>query len=237
MAIDLDSLLKEFLGLISSKKQTPTPMAKQEDIYSRLLRQYTGYTKPSDKIHDPLLDKPIPASSGSSIASKAAADLGVKEDLGKNDGRRIREYFKHLNAPSGQEWCAAAVSAWLKEGGFTKIPGSLSARQIGRQFQSINSWVSKENLTDAHLVPGNVPVWARGKNTAFGHVGIIYSYNGSGKFTSIEGNSGPRGDIVAANSHSINDANLLGIGIVNMPIQASAVEELADKFYKLAIKQ
>lgn len=170
--------------------------------------------------------KITPSSPGLAILQRAKKDLieGVSEDIGKNDGKRIREYFKHFGAGSGQEWCAAAVSAWMKEAGVNIIEGSLSAQEIGRQFKAKNKWVEKSELKPKHLQPGNIAVFSRGEpGSGKGHVGVIESSDDSGKFVSIEGNSGKNSSQVVRNTHSINDGNMLGVGIVsNDKMQANA---------------
>jgi len=153
---------------------------------------------------------------GSQVLANAKADLGVREDLGKNDGKRIREYFKYFNMGGGQDWCAAAVSAWMREAGGGPIPGAVGARNIAGQFAQIGKWVSKDKITPQAMTPGNIVVWSRGGPDSWkGHIGVLESFDGRNGFTSIEANSGPRSDAVVSNSHTINDSNFLGVGILS----------------------
>src|SRR5277367_2374771 len=120
---------------------------------------------------------------GQSVLSRAQADLGVHEDLGKNDGKRIREYFKPFGMDAGQDWCAAAVSTWMSGG---PIRGGVGARAIGEQFAQANRWVPRKEITSAAMTPGNIVVWARGGPDSWkGHIGVIASYDGNNAFTSI----------------------------------------------------
>jgi hypothetical protein len=184
------------------------------------------------------------SSFGLSVLSNAQKDLseGVYEDLGRNDGKRIREYFKYFNSPAKQEWCAAAVSAWMIEAGGGPVQGSLGAREIGRQFESAGKWIPKNKIKPEDLALGNIAVWSRGEaGSGKGHIGVISSSDDYGNFSSIEGNSGPQGDRVYENRHSMNDSNLLGIGISsndesfedeNMIISKSKIS--IDLIYKVA---
>jgi hypothetical protein len=179
---------------------------------------------------------------GANVLAKAKADLGVYEDLGKNDGKRIREYFKNFNMGGGQDWCAAAVSTWMKEAGGGPIAGGVGARNVGAQFAQIGKWVPRDKITPEAMTPGNIVVWSRGGPDSWkGHIGVLESFDGRNTFTSVEGNSGPRTDRVVVNTHSINDSNLLGVGILSDHVpqtrnmNVNRVAQLADMYYKLAI--
>jgi hypothetical protein len=162
-------------------------------------------------------DMSAPSSIGQAVLSRAKADLdaGVKE-TSDNRGPRIDQYFKEMGWGVGQEWCAAAVSAWMKEAGVSVVSGSLGARNLGHQFESAKRWVPKNQLKPEHAQPGNIPVWSRGpSNSGQGHVGVIESTDGSGNFKYISGNSGSKSDSVTLGGGSIKDGNLIGIGILS----------------------
>lgn len=223
-SIDFQDKVNQLLdsGLISQE------VANSSDFKSKLINQMVlEKLYPTGIIEDePISYKIDSMSPGLAILQKAREDLnaGVHEDLGKNDGKRIREYFKHFGMNGGQEWCAAAVSAWMRESGINIIEGSVGAQEIGRQFQSKNRWIPKDKIKPEHLQPGNIVVWSRGEPGSWkGHVGVIDSSDDTGKFKSIEGNSGNNSAQVALNSHSMHDANLLGVGIVsNNDLQSNA---------------
>jgi hypothetical protein len=199
-SFDLSSLLSGVLSLLSSKY---SPAEKEE------------------KSAPPKIQSSI----AGSVLSVAQADLGVHEDLGHNDGKRIRQYFKMFGTTAGKEWCAAAVSFWLKEAGFSAVSGSMGARNLGDQFKEAGLWAPKGKVTPDDLVPGNIAVWSRG-GSGKGHVGVISSSSGD-SFSSIEANSGPNSDSVVINKHSIGDGNLLGIGLVSA--YGSAPQSLAAR--------
>lgn len=168
---------------------------------------------------------------GLTALARAQADVGVTEDLGHNDGKRIREYFAPFGMKPPQDWCAAALSSWIKGG---PVQGSVGAKAIMGQFIQANKWVPKANLTSKDLVPGNIVVWHRGPtNSPKGHIGIIESSNG-GNLTTIEANSGPRSDSVARMTRPVNDSNLLGVGILsdNSSEKKSSRKEILEKISK-----
>jgi len=183
------------------------------------------------------------SSFGSKVLSKARSDIGVHEDLGKNDGKRIREYFKYFKMGGGQDWCAAAVSAWLIEAGGGPISGAVGARNVGAQFAQAGRWVARDKISANHMIPGNIVVWSRGGPDSWkGHIGVIESFDGRNSFTSIEGNSGPRSDAVVVNTHSIKDANLLGVGILSDYVPSFSkksfdkIDKMANIYYQKAFK-
>lgn len=229
---DLDNLLNGVLQSLYGDGGN-----KEEDPYKLLEEAPETMPKPT-------------SSFGSQVLANAKADLGVREDLGRNDGKRIREYFKYFNMGAGQEWCAAAVSAWIKEAGGGPIAGGVGARNIAAQFAQIDKWIPKEKITSNAMTPGNIIVWSRGDSGSWkGHIGVLESFNGNDSFTSIEANSGPRSDSVVRNTHSINDSNLLGVGILSdytpnkkhvstsrqsIAKQIHVIEKMANTYYKKA---
>lgn len=213
---DLDQLLE---GVIQNLTGKPAQTENPNDVYKLL--EETPETETS--------------SFGSQVLSNAQADLGVREDLGKNDGRRIREYFKYFNMGGGQDWCAAAVSAWMKEAGGGPVSGSVGARAIAAQFAAAGKWVPKNKITPQVMVPGNIVVWSRGGPESYkGHIGVLESFDGRSNFTSIEANSGPKSDSVVRNSHSINDGNFLGVGILSDNIPNNSKRASVKKVVKLS---
>ena len=222
--------LKDDLSRLNVNLNLPELLNKDpEIIISELKRSLEDSEKESESVKTP---SPL----GLAALQKAKSDLssGVYEDLGRNDGKRIREYFKNFNTSSGQEWCAAAVSTWMKEGGVSFIPGSLGALMVGEQFRQAKRWVNKEKIKPEHLAPGNIAVWRAPKRGAgAGHIGIISSSNGY-DFTSIEGNSGPKGDRVYENSHNAKDSNLVGIGLLSDTLSSEA--STTSRIVKIANK-
>lgn len=95
----------------------------------------------------------------------ARADLGVTEVKGKRHNERILELARLAGVAWVKDdetaWCATSVGGWLVEGGQTSS-GSAAARSYLEWGVGIPS-----------PVPGAVVVFPRGKNPAFGHVGIV----------------------------------------------------------------
>lgn len=219
-------------------------MPEQNNLQS-LLQQTVSLLKSTQKpLANNRINTAIPPTSsgfGLSVLQRALADVGVTEDLGKNDGRRIREYFSTFNTSSGQNWCAAAVSTWMNEAGGGPIPGSLGAKEIARQFENIRKWIPREKLKAYHLSPGNIAVWHRGDSKSWtGHIGVINSSNGE-SFTSVEANSGPQSNAVVINPHNIRDNNLLGVGILSDHIPESTnskinyLDKLSARYHGLCL--
>lgn len=152
----------------------------------------------------------------------ATCDLqaGVREDLGRNDGHRIRQYAEAFALKPPINWCAVSLSAWLRKGALLSdidapIGGSPAARAIEAQFIEAGLWVPKDKLNPDVLVPGNVPVWWRGQSIDDwpGHIGIIDSCVGM-VMDVIEANSGKYGDSVAKMKRPIIAPKLLGVGVL-----------------------
>lgn len=158
---------------------------------------------------------------GQALLEAARADLHVVEER-TNDGKRIREYFAGTGVTPPAYWCAAAMRFWLRAaaksiGVTPPIAGSVGAKVFAAQFERAGRWVHATDLRrEPHrLRPGMIVVWHRGApNAPTGHIGVVATVTGAWKFTTIEGNSGDRGDRVAERSHNLADGNLLGAGFL-----------------------
>jgi hypothetical protein len=171
---------------------------------------------------------------GEELVAAALADLrrGVREDLGPNDGRRIREYFAGSRIQPPANWCAAATSTWIREaaravGVAPPVSGSLQAKELREQIReaarrpgSTARWFEVEELrrSPALLRAGLIVVWDRSDpdrpETAWlGHVGVCVRSAAGRSFEAVEGNSGP-GDRVARMTRSVDDPRLLGAGLL-----------------------
>lgn len=161
------------------------------------------------------------------VIARATADLGVTEDLGHNDGKRIREMARRFGASPGSNWCALAISDWIANGAADAkvdppVPGSAGAQAVMGQFKAAKRWLSaSEARKNPSLVkPGMVAVWDRATpgrpETAWqGHIGLVTAgCDGRDTFTTIEGNSGLDGARVAAMARSLSDGRLFGFGVL-----------------------
>lgn len=149
--------------------------------------------------------------------AKIDLDKGIYEDLGPNDGHRIREYAANYGLKPPINWCAVALCTWLKEACQAlevdmPIVGSAAAQGVMSQFIKIGIWTPKKAIGESDIIAGNVPIWSRPPKAWMGHIGIIELTARNKSFYSIEGNSGPKGDKVACVEHYLDDARLLGIG-------------------------
>ena len=157
---------------------------------------------------------------GEAVLAEALADLdaGIREDLGRNDGHKIREYLAPWGLKPPQNWCSVAVAAWLSRAcclhGLTQpIKGSPGAQATMAQLKRAGLWVPAQRLTSADLTPGAIIVWQRGKPGSWmGHIGVVDQPGEDGHVWTVEGNSGPRGDRVARMDRRLGDARLFGVG-------------------------
>jgi hypothetical protein len=160
------------------------------------------------------------------LVNAVFADLkaGVHEDIAPNDGHRIREYFEGSGLTPPANWCAAAVTTWIREAAEETdepppIQGSMQAKKIRDQIIENGEWFSAEQLrkNPSLVKPGMIVVWDRSKpddpsTSWWGHVGVIVSFADTGAFKTIEGNSGTDGTRVAEVTRKLDDPKLLGAG-------------------------
>ena len=170
--------------------------------------------------------RPAPPTDGlaAAVLARAVADLeaGVRESA-PNDGDRIGQYLRACGAAPPAHWCAAAVTAWLREAAVElraspPIPGSAGAKTIMAQLQQAGRWISAAELLrdPSRLRPGMIAVWHRGDPGAWtGHVGCVLERGEGTTFASVEGNSGPKGDRVARMVRDLRDPRFLGAGWVD----------------------
>lgn len=176
-----------------------------------------------DRAAPKTLPKAPPAGLAAAFLARARADLaaGVRE-IAPNWGDRIKDMLAAVGVTEPANWCAAAVTTWLREaarglGVEPPVRGSAGAKALMAQLQQAGRWVSAEEIRrDPSLIqPGMVAVWHRGAPGAWtGHVAAVASAATGSRFTSIDGNGGPRGDRVDETSRDLNDPLLLGVGRV-----------------------
>lgn len=166
---------------------------------------------------------PFGASLGQALLDEALATLGLKESR-PNAGPEIDTWLRSVGAGSPNNWCAAAVSHWLKRaarelGAEPPIAGSAGAKAIMGQLQKAARWVDAKDLRSGkvEMRPGMIVVWHRGKPGDWtGHIGVLERVPVDGvTFSTIEGNSGPTSTEVARMSRRLDDPNLLGMGWVD----------------------
>ncbi len=163
---------------------------------------------------------------GAAVVLRARMDIGVREDLGRNDGTRIREMMRPWKGVPGQNWCGFAASDWIIRGAADvgvepPIAGSGGAQAIMAQFKAAKRWISASALRkDPSLLrAGMVPVWDRSDGTPahqwWGHIGVTTGPAKGGAFPTIEGNSGVDGARVAEMMRALSDGRLFGVGVLD----------------------
>jgi hypothetical protein len=159
---------------------------------------------------------------------------GIREDLGRNDGYRIRQYAKAFGLKPPINWCAVSFSAWLRNASKlcrieAPVAGSPAARGVEGQFIEAGLFVPKNQLTEDVLVPGNIPIWWRGKSIEDwpGHIGVIESFDGINMYV-VEANSGRTGTEVARMTRSIMAPKFVGVGVLRGQLLRHEFHEPTD---------
>lgn len=165
-----------------------------------------------------------PAGLAAAFLARARADLatGVRESA-PNWGDRISKMLATVGVTEPANWCAAAVTTWLREAarGLVVEPpirGSAGAKALMAQLQQAGRWVSAEELrrNPGLLQPGMIAVWHRGAPGAWtGHTAVVASAAVAVRFASIDGNGGSAGDRVAETPRDLRDPLFLGAGRVD----------------------
>ena len=151
-------------------------------------------------------------------AARRALELGVCE-TGTNTGPVVDEYLRAVGINPPANWCAAAVTAWIREGSKEigadpPVKGGAQAKGFIPQFERIGKWMARDGLKAEAILPGSVVIWSRGDPKSWtGHIGIVEATRGNTLYT-IEGNSGPKGDRVSRMERKLDDPRLLGIGFL-----------------------
>lgn len=164
---------------------------------------------------------------GHATLNVAEEELGITEDLGHNDGERIRDYWEGTGNGPPSNWCAAFTrfciqTAAARLGMLPTIQGSVGAKATKDEFIAVGRWYPADVLR-AHphlLVEGMVPVWDRSDPTRpethwWGHIGVCeLPCRQDGSFGTIEGNSGPLGKSVSQMVRNVHDPRFLGAGVL-----------------------
>lgn len=161
------------------------------------------------------------------VIARARRDIGITEDLGRNDGVRIREMGQRFGISPGSNWCAVAVSDWISNGAADAkvtppISGSPGAQALMGQFKSVGRWLA---ASDARKDPtrvkaGMVAVWDRStpgrpETSWLGHTALVTGGCQSfDAFPTIEGNSGPQANQCIVGLRELSDPRLFGFGVL-----------------------
>ena len=209
------------------------PETAKLDVVTYQTAVAAGYVQPASL--SPVAPVPIPVAAPvegerpslvEAILARAMGDIGVTEDMGHNDGKRIREMNRRWGVTPGSNWCATAWSTWLHEGAALAgvkppIEGSPGAQAVMGQFKAAKRWLSaSEARKSPSLVRrGMVPVWDRSdgrpEHAWWGHIGAVTGPVKNGAFPTVEGNSGEGSAFVAEMVRSLNESRLFGFGWVD----------------------
>jgi len=72
------------------------------------------------------------------VLSIAQHELGVREQTGKNDGKRVEEYLCYVGLPKGNPWCAAFVSWVYGQAGYKQPRTAWSPALFPKEKISLN---------------------------------------------------------------------------------------------------
>lgn len=115
----------------------------------------------------------------------ARAELGTREVRGAADNARVVEYHgtTSLRAQDDETaWCSSFVNWSMEQAGY-RGTDSAAAR-------SWSTWGEAVTRDAASVRPGDVIVFPRGNNPAFGHVAIVSEVHADGRVTVVGGNQG-----------------------------------------------
>jgi uncharacterized protein (TIGR02594 family) len=155
---------------------------------------------------------PVPGGGdvGKKIVELAAAEVGVKEEGGENQGDRIVEYRKSVKGegedPNAAEaWCADFVSYVTEKAGVPINDGK------GEDYvQSMADWAKGNGRfkeAGHQPKPGDIIVFEWGDNNGkLDHTGIVEKVE-NGRVYTIEGNSS---DSVARRDYAVGSAPIAG---------------------------
>lgn len=120
------------------------------------------------------------------VCDGAAADVGVREASGRNDGPEVERYLAHVGLGPGYAWCAAFVSYHLDQCGVNNPRSAWSPA-----FASVADQVWTPRKASRSPRPGDVFSIYFPSLGRVGHVGLVAGLDGN-YINTIEGNtSGP----------------------------------------------
>ena len=158
----------------------------------------------------------LPSKFGLAVLAAAKKQVGLSED---NGDAAVNAMLAAVGAPAESDWCAAAVASWVRQaasalGVAPPIAGSASVMTTVAQLRASPKafWYSADALqaSPGLVSAGMVVAWSRGgASSGLGHMGVVSSTQGGGRFTSVEGNA--QGQAVVQNSHDLSAPSLLGM--------------------------
>lgn len=126
---------------------------------------------------------PVAVDQRTCVTRSAAADVGVREASGRNDGPEVERYLAHVGLGPGYAWCAAFVSYHLDQCG---VDNPRSAWSPAFALAKDQVWSPRKAIRSPR--PGDVfSIWFP-RMGRVGHVGLVTGFDGK-YINTIEGNS------------------------------------------------
>ena len=124
------------------------------------------------------------------VLELAAAEVGVREEGGRNCGPRVEQYLAAVGLPAGNPWCAAFVYYVLDKAAreLNMRTGCPRTGKVARMWRRATIWRSQRpapGMVFIHLEKPEDP-------ESIGHCGIVTDVAGT-HILSIEGNTNQEG--------------------------------------------
>lgn len=134
----------------------------------------------------------------------ARSYVGERE-TSHNSGPFVDRFLQAVGLKPGYPWCAAFVYNCLLEAGFP--PQKLPSRSRAAAVRNWESWARQHNAIRREPERGYLFYWINANGT--GHIGFVRGVESTAAFSTIEGNTNPRGsregDGVYQNTRTVAD--------------------------------
>lgn len=118
------------------------------------------------------------------IEARYMHEIGVKEDLGNNDGIQIRKYLKSVNINHPESWCSAFVHWVLEQCGIVTTITAWSPSALNK-----NNLVWFDNKWYKTPKAGDVFVLYSQTKKRIAHTGFFHRKLSETTFETVEGNA------------------------------------------------
>ena len=165
----------------------------------------------------------VPPEFVEALVTYALADVDRVVETSPNRGPEIDRMLEYTGQAPGQNWCAAALSSWIRdasvESGIAAPARSAGARALVDQLRAagVVDWIPKASMPVGFIAPrGAIGLWDRSTRPGGweAHVGVSEGRHADGPtWRSIEGNGPPSGDRVTWTLRTSDDPRLLGVAV------------------------
>ncbi|PRD46925.1 peptidoglycan-binding protein [Sphingobacterium haloxyli] len=121
------------------------------------------------------------------IVEIAAAEIGVKEATGNNDGARVEAYLAHTGLGKGHAWCAAFVSWCYGQAGLAEPRNPWSPALFPNARTYCRADACRGSKTSTRIKPADIFGIYSHRAKRINHVGLIRKLERKYLLT-IEGN-------------------------------------------------